>query len=146
MKHFPKHLSFLPHRFCFMGMEGPSDYEASQDTAKQKTTELPNKLDGVKNSTETAENPAEKEKGIDSQRLETALSRSEKPIKELFENPDNFTGENLQTLQMIALRTAQSPSDVEEFVKEREIPELDQALASNREIMLKEIQELGMAA
>lgn len=127
-----------------MGVEGPSDYESPQDAAQQQTTELPNQLEGALQKKETAENPAETV--IDSQRLETALSRAEKPLTDLFENSDGYTGENLETLQKIALRTAQSPSDVEEFVKERQIPELDQALASNREILLKEIQELGMAA
>lgn len=121
--------SFLPQRFCFMAVEGPN-YETNVSQSEKKELKESQAPAAPEKTLET--------KQVDSAQLEKALSRSDRPLLDLKNNPEN------QTSQKIVLKMLESSSDIEEYSLRH--LELKEPLEKNRTTLLKGLSELGLAA
>lgn len=140
---------FFPKRWCGFAIEGPSgDYRTSEKKVEPRTAqELSDLAKNVEQSQapETrAEQPAEAEKPIEAERLRKALRTSDRPVNDLLNNRAEYGPINFASLQTVVLEEMKTPSAVENFAREQNAGELEQGLAGNREVVLRDLGNLGV--
>lgn len=140
---------FLPKRACSFAIEGPSgDYRTPEKRTESRTAQ---ELSDLKKNVESsqapeirAEQPAEAEKPLDAARLRKALQTGDRPVEDLLNNRRGYGQENLASVPALVLVEMKTPSAVESFTREQNAGELEQGLAGNREIVLRDLGNLGV--
>lgn len=140
---------FFPKRWCGFAIEGPSgDYTAPEKKPELRTAqelaELKQNLERPEATEVRPEQPAETEQPLDAERLRQALRKGDRPVDALLNRRGEYGPENLASLQNVVLEEMRTPSAIENFAREQHAGELEQGLAGNREIVLRDLGNLGV--
>lgn len=149
MKSIFHQTEFTPKRSCFFAVEGPDgDYRAPEKKLEPRTaqelSDLAKNAEQVRAPEARAEQSVETEKPFEAEKIQKALRTSERPVNDLLNNRGEYGSENLASLQTIVLAEMKTPSAVENFAREQNAGELEQGLAGNREVVLRDLGNLGI--